>query len=59
MTKCREAGVSFALDDFGAGHLSLAELKSLPVDVLKIDPGFVRDILENPDDLAILEGFWG
>lgn len=59
LTKCRKTGVSFALDDFGAGHLSLAELKSLPVDVLKIDPGFVRDILESPQDLAILEGVLG
>ncbi|MFZ1086048.1 MAG: EAL domain-containing protein [Terracidiphilus sp.] len=59
LTKCRKTGVTFALDDFGAGHLSLAELKDLPVDVLKIDPGFVRDILENPADLAILEGVLG
>jgi hypothetical protein len=59
LTKCRSTGVSFALDDFGAGHMSLAELKGLPVNVLKIDPGFVRDILENPDDLAILEGVLG
>jgi diguanylate cyclase (GGDEF)-like protein len=59
LTKCRESGVSFALDDFGAGHMSLTELKGLPVDVLKIDPVFVRDILENPDDLAILEGILG
>jgi diguanylate cyclase (GGDEF)-like protein len=59
LTKCRTTGVSFALDDFGAGHLSLAELKGLPVDVLKIDPGFVREILESPEDLAILEGILG
>ena len=59
LTKCRETGVMFALDNFGAGHLSLAELKGLPIDVLKIDPSFVRDILENPDELAILEGVLG
>jgi EAL domain-containing protein (putative c-di-GMP-specific phosphodiesterase class I) len=59
LIKCRETGVSFALDNFGAGHLSLVELKSLPVDVLKIDPSFVRDILENPEDLTILEGVLG
>jgi diguanylate cyclase (GGDEF)-like protein len=59
LTKCRETGVSFALDNFGAGHLSLNELKRLPVDVLKIDPSFVRDILENPEDLTILEGVLG
>jgi len=59
LTKCHQTGVSFALDDFGAGHLSLAELKGLPVKVLKIDPGFVRDILVSTDDLAILEGVLG
>jgi diguanylate cyclase (GGDEF)-like protein len=59
LNRCRETGVSFALDDFGAGHLSLAELKGLPVDVLKIDPSFVRDILESPEELAILEGILG
>ncbi len=59
LTKCRETGLSFALDNFGTGHLSLAELKGLPVDALKIDPIFVRDILENPNDLAILEGILG
>jgi diguanylate cyclase (GGDEF)-like protein len=59
LTKCRETGVSFALDDFGSGHLSLNELKQMPVDVLKIDPSFVRDILESPEDLTILEGVLG
>jgi diguanylate cyclase (GGDEF)-like protein len=59
LTQCRESGVSFALDDFGAGHLSLKELKELPVDILKIDPSFIRNILEDPNDLAILEGILG
>ena len=59
LTKCRATGVSIALDDFGTGHLSLAELRGLPVDVFKIDPVFVRDILENPADLAILESILG
>ena len=59
LIKCRATGVSLALDDFGAGHFSLAELKKMPVDVLKIDPMFVREILENPTDLAILEGILG
>lgn len=59
LTQCRETGVTFALDDFGSGHLALVELKRLPVDVLKIDLSFVRDILESPEELTILEGVLG
>ncbi|MGD0830686.1 MAG: EAL domain-containing protein [Terracidiphilus sp.] len=59
LAKCSELGVTAALEDFGAGHLSLLELRRLPAYHLKIDPGFVRDILENPDDLTILEGVLG
>lgn len=59
MRACQEMGVGFALDDFGTGYSSLLYLKQLPAKLLKVDQTFVRDMLEDPDDLAILEGVLG
>jgi diguanylate cyclase (GGDEF)-like protein/PAS domain S-box-containing protein len=53
LRRLKKAGALIAIDDFGVGYSSLSRLRQMPLDMLKIDASFIRDMIEDPDDAAI------
>lgn len=59
MSACHDIGVNFSLDDFGTGYSSLTYLNRLPVQTMKIDQSFIRDMLVDSGNLSIVKGVIG
>lgn len=59
LNQLHDMGITISIDDFGTGYASLAYLKRLPIDILKIDRSFTDGILHDPDDIAIVKAIYG
>jgi EAL domain-containing protein (putative c-di-GMP-specific phosphodiesterase class I) len=59
LRKLKDTGISISVDDFGTGYSSLNYIKKLPVDNLKIDMSFVRDVAKDPDAASIVTAITG
>ena len=59
LSQLSDMGITISIDDFGTGYASLAYLKRLPIDILKIDKSFTDGILHDPDDIAIVNAIYG
>jgi EAL domain-containing protein (putative c-di-GMP-specific phosphodiesterase class I) len=59
LNKLQSAGIHFAIDDFGTGYSSLSYLRCFKINKLKIDQSFVRELTNNPDDVAIIDAIIG
>ncbi len=59
LNECRRLGLRISIDDFGSGYASLTYLQKLPIDQIKIDQGFVRGLLDDPKNIAIIAGLIG